>query len=263
MEKNYSINELIACVIARTVKDGESLQCGANAIVPRAAFLLAHLHHGPNNRILIGRTYANLFTVPVLQLYDSNTDWRAARWGEYIIPHDESFSFSPKKQIDVFAIGAMQVDAFGNTNMIGIGKDHRKLKVRGPGGVGTTPASALVNRYYILMGSHDKRTFVEKCDFVSGIGFGDGPEFREKHCLPGGGPYYCTTPLCIFDFDETTKRIRLKSVHPGVSVEDVIANTGFEIAIPDDVEVTQGPTEKELSILRTRIDPKGMLRRAG
>jgi glutaconate CoA-transferase subunit B len=262
MEKNYSINELMACVIARDVEDGDSLQCGANALIQRAGILLGHLHHGPNCRILIGRTYANLYEVPVLQLYDSNTDWRAARWGEYIIPHDESFSFNGGRQIDMFVPGALQVDRFGNSNMIGIGPDVKHLKVRGPGGVGTTPVGAFLGRYNILLNHHDKRTLVEKCDFISGVGFGDGPDFRKRYFLPGGGPRYVITPMCVFDFEETTKRMRLKSVHPGVDVDKVLAATGFEPLVPAKVAHTPEPTAEELDILRRRIDPKGVMRQA-
>jgi len=260
MACDISTNELIACVFAREVQDGDSLQCGANAIVQRAGILLGHLHHGPNCRILIGRTYANLYQVPVLELYESNTDIRAARWGEYVIPHDESFSFASERQIDLFCISALQIDRYGNTNMIGIGSDIKRLKLRGPGGVGTTPASANVRTLLILMPHHERRVFVEKLDFLSGVGFGDGPGYREKYKLPGKGPTLVATPLGVFDFEPQSKRMRLKSLHPGVTVEQVIENTGFELLIPDSVPTTPAPTEEEITILRNRIDPQGSLR---
>lgn len=260
--KDYSINELIACALSRDVEDGESVQCGANAVVQRATYLLAHLHHGPNMRILIGRTFTNLFDTPVLELYDSNTDWRAARWGEYIIPHDESFSYNTNRAVNNFAIGAMQIDQYGNTNMIGIkGDDGEKYKVRGPGGVGTTCVSAVKTKFYIIMNNHEKRHFVDKLDYVSGIGYGSGPETRKKLGLTGNGPTLVASPLGIFDFEEDTKKMRIKSLHPGVKVEDVIGNTGFEMVIPSKIEVTPEPTEDELYILRNRIDPEGVLRR--
>ncbi|MBK7263329.1 MAG: hypothetical protein IPI03_16305 [Rubrivivax sp.] len=258
---DYSLNELIACVLAREVRDGDSLQCGANAVVQRSGFLLGHLDHGPNCRVLIGRTFANLWDVPVLQLYDMNVDWRAARWGEYVIPHDESFSWSSRRQISAFAIGALQTDKRGNTNMLGFGDDPKRLKVRGPGGVGTTPVSARLDRYYIMLRRHDRRALVDQCDFVSGIGFGDGPGAREKLGLPGGGPKLCITPLCVFDFDEATKLMRIKSLHPGVTLQQVLDNTGFAPVVPKDIPTTPAPTERELHILRTRIDPKGVLRK--
>lgn len=262
MSNGYSIGELMACVIARDIQDGWTLQCGANAVVQRAGMLLGHLHHGPNCRILIGRTYANLFEVPVLQLYESNTDIRAARWGEYVIPHDESFSFDTGRQIDVFAISAMQVDAFGNGNLIGIGPDIRHLTVRGPGGVGTTPCGCTCPRYYILLHHHTRRVLVEKLDFRSSVGHGDGPTFRERHHLPGGGPAFCITPRCVFDFDPASKRMRIASLHPGVMLQEALDHTGFSPVVPRDIPTTLPPTEEELHILRTRIDTTGALREA-
>ena len=79
--------------------------------------------------------------------------------------------------------------------------------------------------------------------------------------LLGGGPRYCITPLCIFDFEEETKRMRLKSVHPGVSVEQVLANTGFTPVVPAQVPTTPPPTAAQVALLRNRIDVAGVLRR--
>jgi glutaconate CoA-transferase subunit B len=259
-KETYSVRELMATVISREVEDGDSLQCGANAVVERAGMLLGHLHHGPNCRILIGRTYSNLYETPVLQLYDSNTDIRAARWGEYVIPHDESFSFSLARQITLFSVSALQVDPHGNTNMIGIGRDLHHLKVRGPGGVGTTPTAAVLKRHVITLHHHERRVLVEDLDFRSGVGYGDGPDFRRRMSLPEGGPRICVTPLCVFDFDDDTKKMRIASIHPGVELEEILANTGFDPIVPESVPVTPVPTEEELSILRGRIDPVGRLR---
>ena len=88
-----------------------------------------------------------------------------------------------------------------------------------------------------------------------------GPDAGRRLGLPGGGPRYCITPLAVLDFEETTKRLRLHSVHPGCSVEEVRARTGFELLVPDRVAVTDAPTVEELDILRRRVDPHGLLRR--
>ena len=105
------------------------------------------------------------------------------------------------------------------------------------------------------------RRFVEKLDYLSAIGFGDGPDFRKKWGLPGGGPRWCVTPLAIMDFEEEIKKMRLKSVHPGVSVGQVVENTGFELILPEKVPTTEPPTSEEHNILRTRVDPNGLLRK--
>src|SRR5262249_33235247 len=76
---------------------------------------------------------------------------------------------------------------------------------------------------------------------------------RDALGLPGGGPRYCVTPLAILDFHEETKRLRLRSVHPGVTVEQVLTSTGFPLIVPDHVPVTELPSAAELDILRRRV----------
>jgi glutaconate CoA-transferase subunit B len=117
------------------------------------------------------------------------------------------------------------------------------------------------SRFHLVLNSHDKRILVPKCDFISAFGWGSGgDDARTKIGLPGGGPKYVVTPLCVMDFEEGSKRMRLKSVHPGVSVEDVVTNTGFEIIIPQTVPQTEAPSKEELQVLRERIDVRGALR---
>ncbi len=107
--------------------------------------------------------------------------------------------------------------------------------------------------------SHNARTLVEKVDFNSGPGFLDGPETWAAKGLPGSGPSLVVTPLCVMDFDEKSKLMRLKSLHPGVTLAQVVENTGFELVIPDQIPVTTEPTETELKYLR-QVDPKGIVR---
>jgi glutaconate CoA-transferase subunit B len=117
------------------------------------------------------------------------------------------------------------------------------------------------SRFHLVVNAHDKRIFVPKCDFVSAYGWGTGgKDARTKLGLPGGGPRYVVTPLCVMDFEEDTKRMRLKSVHPGVSVDQVLANTGFDLVVPDQVPDTAIPSDRQLSVLRSRIDVQGALR---
>jgi glutaconate CoA-transferase subunit B len=102
---------------------------------------------------------------------------------------------------------------------------------------------------------------VEKCDYVSAYGWGaGGAGARRALGLPGGGPKYCITPLGIFDFAEETKRMRLHSVHPGISPERVKQQTGFEIVMRPSVSTTEPPTAAELEMLRSRVDLAGRLR---
>jgi glutaconate CoA-transferase subunit B len=255
----YSIKELMACWLSRDLADGERSAVGANFPIPRAAVLLAHFNHGPNMKISMGSFPVNLENVDQVMTLKYFTDFRPVRWAESAtnFPLDV-FSFH---KLDVFFISGIQIDAYGNTNLIGIPGKKKKFKFRGPGSIGTTTLAALARRYYIVTEHHTPRLFVEKCDYISALGFGDGSkDHRKELCLSGKGPKYCITPLCIFDFSPETHRMQLFSLHPGVTINQVIENTGFQLEIPDNVPETPIPTRTELEILRTRVDPEGLLK---
>jgi glutaconate CoA-transferase subunit B len=251
----------MATALARDLVDGEWVEVGANLPVPRAGVLLAHLTRGANMTVMIAMTKANVLHEPVIEEFELITDQRATRWAEaYYIHNDlvENMKFRAK---GVFFAGALQIDRFGNSNLIGTGADYRKLKFRGPGAIGVCNATVMNSRFHLVANSHDKRTFVPKCDFVSAYGWGEGgSDARTKLGLPGGGPRYVVTPLAVMDFEESSKRMRLKSLHPGVTLDEVVARTGFELVIPERVERTELPTADELHVLRTRIDVRGALR---
>jgi glutaconate CoA-transferase, subunit B len=254
-----SSREIMATVLSHDLEDGQWVEVGANLPVPRAGVLLAHLHHGPNMTVMMAMTKANVLNEPSIEEFELITDARATRWAEAYYIHNDLVENMKFRKNGVFFAGALQIDPWGNSNLIGIGKDYHKLKFRGPGAVGTTNATVMNSRFHLVVNAHDKRIFVEQCDFVSSYGWGRGKGDREKLGLPGG-PRYCVTPLCVMDFDEDTKRLRLKSVHPGVTVADVVASTGFELIVPKHVPETPKPTQHELTILRSRIDVAGNLR---
>jgi glutaconate CoA-transferase, subunit B len=256
-----TVKEVMATFIARDIADGEEVFVGTNLPIIRAGALLAHLHHGPNMRVMIAHTRTNLYHTPVMEHFQLLTDWRAARWAEGYFNDNEIVLYQKSRRDSVFFVGALQIDAFGNSNLIGLGKDPRRLALRGPGAIATTTNASHVRRFYLFVNEHSPRIFVERCDFVSTVGWaGGGADARRRLGLPGGGPRYCITPLAVMDFDEQSKRMRLFSVHPGVSVEQVRAQTAFELMVPSRVPVTPLPTAEELAILRGRVDPQGLLR---
>jgi glutaconate CoA-transferase subunit B len=156
--------------------------------------------------------------------------------------------------------GGMQIDKYGNANMIGIGP-YDNLKVRGPGSVGT-PWSISIERIHLFFWHHNKFIFVDKVDYISSPGFLTGGESRWEVAKPQAkGPAYIFTPICTMDFEETTRAARLMSVHPGYSVDDVVQNTGFDLILPDEIPITTPPTEEELKMLRSQVDRDGVLRR--
>lgn len=256
-----TIRETMATVLSRDLVDGEWVEVGANLPVPRAGVLLAHLTRGPNMTVMIAMTKANVLHEPVIEEFELITDQRATRWAEAYYLHDDLVENMKFRRKGVFFAGALQIDAFGNSNLIGTGTDYGRLKFRGPGAIGVCNATVMNSRFHLVVNSHDKRTFVPKCDFVSALGWGEGgADSRTRLGLPGGGPRYVVTPLAVMDFEEDTKRMRLKSLHAGVALDDVIARTGFDLVIPERIGQTEPPTAAELHILRTRIDVRGALR---
>ena len=256
-----SVQELMAVFLARDLVDGDQLQVGIGLPVPEAAVRLAHLMHGPNMELVFLGARMNVAHLDSIPLPEFGWDRRVVRWSESFSDRGHRFDQAKDWGKRVFFIGGIQVDAHGNTNLIGVGGDYQRLNFRGPGSVGTPTFTTHVGRYYIVLNSHNARTFVPRCDFISTFGWGDGgADAREKLHLPGGGPRYCVTPLCVMDFTDDEKRLRIKSLHPGVSVDQVQENTGFELAIPEVVPETGLPTPAELKVLRERVDPQGLLR---
>jgi glutaconate CoA-transferase subunit B len=261
-EDPYHVDELRACLLSREFDDGERVFLGANVNIGRAALLLAHLLRGPNMKVMLGLSWTNLSDHREVGLHPDSTDFRDARWAEAYVSLDTMIN-SYRFFSTTFVISALQVDGFGNSNLIGLGDDHRRLRLRGPGAIGSVSSTAYCDRFYITPPRHTRDIFVERCDFVSSVGWGSGgADARDKLGLPGGGPKLCVTPICVMDFEDETKAMRLRSVHPGHSVEEVVDNTGFELIIPDKVPDTVPPQPGELQLLRNAIDPQGLLRQA-
>lgn len=258
--RDYTRKEQMVTFISHEMKDDDIVAFPAGIPELRAGVFLANLTHAPNLRIHTTMSGVNVLKEFRLESFDSAMDWRFSRFIEGYFLHHEVFDMA-SKAMDVFFVGGIQIDKFGNTNLIGIGDNYEKLRFRGPGSLGAASVSTLASRYYIFTNTHSKRVFVEKCDFISTFGWGTGgADAREKLGLPGGGPKYIITPLCIMDFEDQTKALRLKYLHQGISKEDVINNTGFPVIVPQEIQSTPLPTGEEMELLRTRIDIDGALR---
>lgn len=252
--------ELIATFISKQMKDDDAVSFPAGIPEVRVGVFLANLTHAPDLRIQTTMSQINVHRERRLEDCESAMDWRFYRFTEGFYLHHECFDFAAKHST-AFFVGGIQIDRFGNTNLIGLGKDPKNLDFRGPGSLGSTTMATQAGRYYIYTNAHNKRVFVEECDFISAYGWGKGgADARSKLGLPGGGPKYVISPLGVMDFEEKTKALRLKYLHPGVTAEEVRYNTGFDLIIPDRVEPTPVPSQADIDIIRERVDVKGMLR---
>lgn len=205
--------------------------------------------------------YGTLFDPSIEGLPDTLGDPDLLRW--------ECAARVPVERcLDVFRRGLMtcsfisgaQIDIFGNLNSVRIGRDTLP-RVRLTGPIAQADHAVFAERTYVVM-PHQRRVFVDRVDFVSAPGYGDGPGWRERMGLPGGGPEKVITDMAVMGFDEQSKRMRLESVHPGVTLDDVVAETGFDLILPSRVAETQAPTAAELAAIRERIDPRGKLLQA-
>jgi len=157
--------------------------------------------------------------------------------------------------IDYGFLGGAQIDVYGNLNSTTIG-DHDHPRARLPGSGGGNDVGSLCWMTIAIM-QHEKRRFIPKVDFITTPGYLSGPGAREAAGLPrGSGPINVVSTLALMDYDRDTRRMRLVATHPGVTVEEVVANTGFELLIADPIGENAPPSVEELRLLREEIDPE-------
>jgi glutaconate CoA-transferase subunit B len=150
-------------------------------------------------------------------------------------------------------LGGAQIDPYGNLNSTVIG-DFKQPKVRLPGSGGGNDVGSLCWQTIAIM-RHDKRRFVEQLDFVTTPGYLTGPGAREAAGLPPGtGPYRVVSNLAVLGYHPQTKRMQLIATQPGISISQVVENTGFELVIPEQADSNPPPTAEELRILREEVD---------
>src|SRR6266702_2460373 len=142
---------------------------------------------------------------------------------------------------DFAILSALQVDRFGNINTVVVGY-HGKPKLRGPGTVGISALCGLAKRFDVVVTRHDRSAFVPRVDFISGAGHMEGGDSRVRAGLPPGGPKLVVSPLGVFDFVPATKAMRVRSINPGVTLEQMRDATGFDLVVDGTPPTTTMPT---------------------
>jgi glutaconate CoA-transferase subunit B len=222
-----------------------------------AGLRLAQLTHAPNASFSYGGSGA---VNPRLKyLPDSLNGDDALAGCEAMVPLEEVFDLEMSGKFDIMFASGMQIDRFGNVNLVSIGP-QQKPKLRGPGTVGLEFAGCVKEAVYFFR-SHNKHIFVPRVDFISAFGYGLGPGSRaEVGMTENHGPKLVITNLAVMDFEDATKTMRLRSLHRGVTVDRVKENTGFDLIVPSQVGETPSPTAEELHLLRNEIDRGGRLK---
>ncbi len=160
--------------------------------------------------------------------------------------------------VDVALLGGAQIDRYGNLNTTVIG-EYAKPKVRLPGSGGACEIAINARRIYMIM-RLGRRSFVDKIDFCTSPGHLDGGDARGRAGMPGAGPELVVTDKAIFDFDNPQREMQLTALYPGVGLDDVRAEMGWEVRLAARVGETAAPTEDELRMIRLELDPGGMYR---
>jgi glutaconate CoA-transferase subunit B len=248
----YNETEFLICLASKLMEDKTTAFVGTG--IPMLAAALAKRLHAPElvSIFEFGGTGASLEQLP-LGVGDSRTFHKAVAASGIC----DMMETAQRGFIEYGFLGGAQIDAYGNLNTTVIGK-YWPPKVRLPGSGGANDVGSHCWKTIIIMRQHDVKRFVPKVDFVTTPGYLSGPGAREKAGLPPGtGPYRVVTNLALMDFEPETKRMRLIAVHPGVTRQQVVEGTGFELLVADKVGTNSEPTGQELKLLREEIDPEG------
>jgi glutaconate CoA-transferase subunit B len=248
---DYSPSELMTVNAARLLRDGDVVFVGVG--LPNLACNLARRTHAPNLTLVYE---AGVIGAQPARLPLSIGDPTLVTGAASVCSMYEIFAFYLQRGlIDVGFLGGAQIDRFGNVNATVIGP-YAKPKVRLPGSGGSAEIAAWANRTYFLT-PHQKRRFPERCDFVTGAGFLSGRAAREQTGVRGGGPQAVVTDLGILE-PEASGELMLTALHPGRTVDEAKANTGWDLKVAPTVRATDPPSAAELRLLREELDPQGI-----
>lgn len=249
----YTANELMIVNAARLLRDGDTVFVGVG--VPNLACNLARRTHAPS---LLMIYEAGVVGARPARLPLSIGDPTLVSGSALVCSMFDIFSlYLQRGNVDVGFLGGAQIDKYGNINATVVG-EYGHPKVRLPGSGGSMEMAAWANRCYIMT-PHQKRRFPEKVDFCTSAGFVSGHGERKAAGLRGKGPQAVVTDLGIMEPDETGEFV-ITALHPGIQVEQLQANTGWDLRAAREVRVTAPPQEHELQILREELDPQGIYR---
>lgn len=237
-------DEVQTIVAARRLVSSRTVFIGVGR--PSTAAILARMVHNPELVLIYesGTIGAKPFHIPL-----SIGDGELSQTADAVVPVTEMFNYwVGAGRIDVAFLGAAQVDRFANLNSTVIG-DYEHPRTRLPGAGGAPEIAASCGEVVITVG-HSTRSLVERLDFVTTVGFGDGPGARERLGLRGGGPSAVITDLGVLEPDPESCELTLTALHEGASVADAREATGWELAVAGEVTVTPAPTDVELEALR-------------
>ncbi len=239
-----SADEMMTIVASRALTD--ETVCFVGIGLPSTAANLARLTHAPRTVLVYesGTIGSKPTTLPL-----SIGDGELASTADAVVPVPEIFAYWLQGgRIDVGFLGAAQIDRLGNLNSTVIG-DYDRPKVRLPGG-GGAPEIAAMAKEVIVMLRQSRRSFVDRLDFRSSVGYGAAPGDRDRLGMPGRGPTVVITDLGVLRPDPESRELTLTQVHPGVTAQQAREQTGWPLRVSEELEETEPPSDEELRELR-------------
>ena len=264
MSAGYTINELMVAELSRHLHDDEIGFVGVGTSgrafslvvgIPLAAGRLAQLTTAPQFDLQIGPIIGpEMRELP--ERWNNSTVYSWAASG--LIDGADNLDVFAKGGVDVGFVSGAQIDQYGNLNVTWINRpDGRRIRLIG---CLALPEHQACARRSVILADLDPQVFVPKVDYISGVGWLDGGRSREEAGITiGGGPQLVVTDRAIFDFAPDSRRLRIRSLHPGVTVDDVVSRMGFKPEVPGDIPVTEAPGDEQLRLIREIIDPRRLL----
>jgi glutaconate CoA-transferase subunit B len=248
---DYTPQEMMVAVASREIRDGDLVFVGMR--LPILAYAVARSSHAPSAR--------GLFEVGLMRDQPASAflgtmgdppNVAGALWATRM---SNVMALMAQGSVDLGFIGGAEVDRFGNLNTSYIGEaDRPEVKLPGSGGGADI---AILSRRWVTLMSHERRRLVERVSFVTSPGYGDGTHgWRKRNGLLGGGPVAIITTLGVLRFPEEGGEAFLDSVHRGHTVDEIRAETAWDLQVSDHMSETSAPTDAELTAIR-RFDPDG------
>ena len=244
----YTLGELMVAAAAREIRDGEVVFVGMR--LPMIAFVVAKKTHAPRAVGLFENGVIR--STPSSELLYTMADPPNLLGATQTADMLTVMSLLQSGRANLGFLGAAEVDRFGNLNTTQV--QGSKGLTRLPGSGGACDIASLAHRFVVLL-EHSRQRLPERVSFLTSPGNGDGPEWRRRVGLPRGGPAAVITTKAVLRFGKDGGAY-LDAVHPGVTRDDVLANTGWELRVSADLRETQPPTSAELKAIR-EYDKKG------
>ena len=254
MSQTYSASEMMIAVAARMLKGARTVFVGVG--LPNIACNLARVTVAPDMELIYE---SGVYGARPERLPLSIGDPTLVSGAVSVVSMADLFGlYLQRGLVEIALLGGAQIDRYGNLNSSVIG-DYAKPKTRLPGSGGACEIATNAQRTFMIM-RLKRRAFVEKLDFITSPGHLNGGDSRSRLGLPGKGPEIVITDSATLNFDNAEREMQLAALYPGVSEQDVRAETGWDLRRAPKIEEVLPPSPKELRLIREELDPSGMYR---